>query len=101
MRGCSVASGSLSTVTLRHALESTDVRVTELIPPAVATELAGPGQSHGTDVEEFANAAFAGITARLEEVGFGPTASDEFRRRLAEEKKRFDAASERFAVTTF
>lgn len=89
------------TMTLRHSLASTSVRVTELIPPAVATGLAGPGQSHGADVDAFADAAFEGITARRENVGFGPTASDEFQQRLADERARFDAASTRFAVRTF
>jgi len=89
------------TMTLRHSLASTSVCVTELIPPAVATGLAGPGQSHGADVDAFGDAAFEGITARREEVGFGPTASEEFEQLLANERARFDAASTRFAVATF
>jgi len=40
------------TVNLRHALRETSCRVVELIPPAVATQLAGPGHNHGADPED-------------------------------------------------
>ena len=86
---------------LRYALAQTDVRVTELIPPAVATALAGPGNAHGANVDEFCDAAFAGIAAGDTFVGFGPTASDEFRARLHEELQRFEAGAERFTVTRY
>src|SRR6202012_4002762 len=35
------------TMPLRHSLKNTTCRVIELIPPAVQTALAGPGQNHG------------------------------------------------------
>src|SRR4051812_46452820 len=46
------------TVNLRHALGATPCRVVELIPPAVATQLAGPGPNHGADPEEFCDTVF-------------------------------------------
>ncbi|MFJ5988465.1 SDR family NAD(P)-dependent oxidoreductase [Lentzea sp. NPDC092896] len=63
------------TVTLRRALESTPIRVVELIPPAVATELAGPGQAHGADLDEFCDTVFPLLDGSRAEVGFGPTAA--------------------------
>lgn len=63
------------TITLRHALQHTAVKVVELVPPAVQTGLAGPGQAHGADLSDFCKTVFpllvAGETA---EVGYGPTA---------------------------
>ncbi|MEU3650306.1 SDR family NAD(P)-dependent oxidoreductase [Lentzea sp. NPDC034063] len=63
------------TVTLRRALESTPIRVVELIPPAVATELAGPSQAHGADLDEFCDTVFPLLDGSRAEVGFGPTAA--------------------------
>ena len=89
------------TMNLRYALADTAVRVTELIPPAVATGLGGPGRNHGADVDEFCAVAFEGIRAGCEEVGFGPTASDEFVSRLVDERARFEVGAERFTVARF
>ncbi|MGI5505492.1 SDR family NAD(P)-dependent oxidoreductase [Lentzea sp. CA-135723] len=61
------------TVNLRKALADTTVRVVELIPPAVATELAGPGQSHGAGLDEFCDTVFPQLDGSRPEVGFGPT----------------------------
>ncbi|MEW9532403.1 SDR family oxidoreductase [Microbispora sp. NPDC049125] len=89
------------TMNLRYALEGTTVTVTELIPPAVATDLAGPGTAHGADVDEFCDAAFTGIDEGREEVGFGPTSSPEFLRRLTEENSRFAQGAKRFPVARY
>ncbi|MEX8033820.1 SDR family NAD(P)-dependent oxidoreductase [Microbacterium sp. 20-116] len=89
------------TVTLRHALADTPVAVTELIPPAVATGLAGPGQAHGLGVDDFCDAVFPGLEAREVEVGAGPTATEEFRRLLADGARRFAASATRFPVARF
>ncbi len=64
------------TVTLRHALAGTRVRVAEIIPPAVRTGLAGGATGHGADPDEFCDAAFAGLgDADVTEIGFGATAA--------------------------
>jgi uncharacterized oxidoreductase len=50
------------TLSLRHQLRDTPIRVVELIPPAVDTDLGGPGlHTWGVPLEEFADAAFAGL----------------------------------------
>ena len=48
------------TLSLRHQLRDTKIKVTELIPPAVDTDLGGPGlHTWGVPLEEFADAIFA------------------------------------------
>jgi uncharacterized oxidoreductase len=88
-------------VTLRLALAGTRVQVTELAPPAVATGLSGLAEPHGVPVAEFADAAYAGLTARLDFVGHGPTATPELAARLAAEREAAAAAATRFAVPTY
>jgi uncharacterized oxidoreductase len=41
------------TMNLRFALANTPCRVVEIIPPAIRTALAGPGDTHGAPLEEF------------------------------------------------
>ncbi|MFG2375318.1 SDR family NAD(P)-dependent oxidoreductase [Streptomyces sp. NPDC048504] len=89
------------TMNLRHVLRATPCRVVELIPPAVATALAGPGHTHGADPEEFCDTVFPLLDGKLPEVGFGPTAQPAFTDRLAAEHRTFDAASTRFAVPLY
>lgn len=84
------------TVNLRLALAGTPVRVTELIPPAVATGLGDRDNPHGAPVDEFCDAAAAGIDSGMDVVGFGPTASEEFMERLRTEQARFQASAGRF-----
>ncbi len=86
------------TVNLRHTLKATPVRVVELIPPAVATELAGPSQAHGADPDEFCDAVFPLLNGSHAEVGFGPTATPDFTEQRAAEQRTFDAMSDRFGV---
>lgn len=60
------------TLSLRHQLRSTSIEVIEIVPPAVNTDLGGPGlHTFGTDVNEFADAVMARIEAGETEVGFG------------------------------
>ncbi len=80
---------------LRRVLAGTGVTVTELIPPAVATALAGPGQAHGADLDAFCDAVFPRIERGEAEVGFGPTDTAEFRERLSAEHARFKAFARR------
>jgi len=101
---CKAALHSYST-TLRHALAGTNCRVIELMPPAVATELAGPGNAHGTPVDEFCDAVVPAIDAALaggpQVIGYGPTASEAVSQRLHTEQAMFDNSSARFAVKTY
>ena len=50
------------TQSLRHQLRDTGIRVIELIPPAVDTDLGGPGlHTWGVPLDEFADAVFAAL----------------------------------------
>ena len=58
---CKAAIHSYS-ITLRHALRNTPLRVVELIPPAVQTGLAGPGASaHGAPLDAFCDEVFPAL----------------------------------------
>ena len=60
------------TISLRHQLAKTAVKVVELVPPAVNTDLGGPGlHTFGVDVNEFADSVMKRIAAGELEVGFG------------------------------
>lgn len=89
------------TVNLRFALQSTGIKVVELIPPAVATRLSGLDNPHGVAVEDFVDAAFAGIAAGDRVVGYGRTGGAEFGARLRAEHETFVASAARFPVTTY
>ena len=89
------------TMNARYAFGDTSVSVTELIPPAVATDLAGPGQTHGVDTDEYCDTAFPFLERRLDEVGSGPTATPEFNQRLQLEHDQFAAAATRFLVSRY
>lgn len=85
------------TVNLRLALARTSCRVVELIPPAVATNLAGTGQAHGAPLEEFADAVFEGISSgKADDVGFGTTASAKFEAAKEAYRNMFEELSQRF-----
>ena len=77
------------TENLRLAFAHTPVAVTELIPPAVATGFGDPAHPHGADPDEFCDAVFGGLEQRLDEVGFGPTATPDFIARLHADRERF------------
>jgi len=87
------------TMNLRHALADTSVRVVELVPPAVATDLAGPGHHHGVPVDDFVDAAFAGIERGDTEVGYAATA--DLGVRLTWERDAFAASAGRFPVARY
>jgi uncharacterized oxidoreductase len=89
-------------VTLRHALQRTQVRVVELIPPAVRTALAGPGATHGAPLDEFCDEVFPALErGDMEVVGFGPTNTFEFKQMLETSAALFKASSSRFLVVTY
>jgi len=88
------------TVNLRFALRETTIRVTELIPPAVATTLSGLDDPHGAGVDDFAEAVFPKLATDLE-VGFGPTATEEFRAARRQERDTFAAFAARFPAAIY
>ena len=60
------------TVSLRHQLTDTAVEVIEIIPPAVDTDLGGPGlHTFGVKVEEFLDAILPRIESGEREVAYG------------------------------
>ncbi|WP_413754833.1 SDR family NAD(P)-dependent oxidoreductase [Streptomyces sp. MMBL 11-3] len=89
------------TVNLRHVLRATPCRVVEPIPPAVATQLAGPGPKNGADPDEFCDMVYPLLDGSHPTVGFGPTAHPDFTERLAAEHRAFQAASTRFDVPLY
>jgi uncharacterized oxidoreductase len=88
------------TLNLRFALHDTAIRVVELIPPAVATELSGLDDPHGANVDDFADAVFPRLATDLE-IGFGPTDTDEFHAARRQERATFEASAARFPTTTY
>ncbi|MFN7975144.1 MAG: SDR family oxidoreductase [Acidobacteriota bacterium] len=60
------------TLSLRHQLAATPIRVVEIIPPAVDTDLGGPGlHTFGVPLDEFADAAMARLAAGDDEIAYG------------------------------
>jgi uncharacterized oxidoreductase len=89
------------TVTLRHALHGTPIRVVEVIPPAVQTGLARPGATHGAPLDLFCDNVFARLQGSEEAIGFGPTDTLEFQQLIEAPKPLFLTSSARFPVTTY
>lgn len=60
------------TLSLRHQLKGTSVQVIEIIPPAVDTDLGGPGlHTFGVNVNAFADDVMAKIEAGAVEAAYG------------------------------
>jgi uncharacterized oxidoreductase len=60
------------TLSLRHQLQGTSVRVVEIVPPSVNTDLGGKGlHDDGAPLEPFADSVLANIEAGLDEFGYG------------------------------
>jgi uncharacterized oxidoreductase len=60
------------TVSLRHQLEGTPIRVVEVAPPAVDTDLGGPGlHTFGVAVEELLDFVFPRLEAGDLEIAYG------------------------------
>lgn len=63
------------TLSLRQQLAGTSVRVVELIPPAVDTDLGGPGlHTFGVPLDQFIAAAMTQLENDAEEVTYGQSA---------------------------
>jgi uncharacterized oxidoreductase len=64
------------TLSLRHQLAGSGVRVVEIIPPAVNTDLGGPGlHTTGAPLEPFADEVVARLAAGEEEIAYGTAQS--------------------------
>ncbi|TPG61775.1 SDR family oxidoreductase [Hymenobacter nivis] len=60
------------TLSLRHELAAVGVQVLEIVPPAVNTDLGGPGlHTFGEPLDAFADAVMARLAAGEQEVGYG------------------------------
>jgi uncharacterized oxidoreductase len=60
------------TLSLRHQLQPTGISVLEIVPPAVNTDLGGPGlHTFGVPVDDFADSIMARLAAGEQEVGYG------------------------------
>ncbi|SFP98436.1 SDR family oxidoreductase [Hymenobacter arizonensis] len=60
------------TLSLRHQLAPTGIAVLEIVPPAVDTDLGGPGlHTFGVPVDDFADSVMARLAAGEQEVGYG------------------------------
>ena len=70
---CATKAGLHSfTLSLRHQLAHTPIRVVEVVPPAVNTDLGGPGlHTFGVPVGEFADAVVARLRAGDLEIPYG------------------------------
>ncbi|MBX5436530.1 MAG: SDR family NAD(P)-dependent oxidoreductase [Alicyclobacillaceae bacterium] len=62
------------TIALRRQLADAPVNVVEVLPPAVNTDLGGPGlHTFGVPVDEFADAVMEGLAAGSLEIGYAGT----------------------------
>ena len=62
------------TLTLRRQLAGTAIRVVELIPPTVDTDLGGPGlHKFGVSVDEFVDGVMPRLEAGEIEIAYGPS----------------------------
>ncbi len=60
------------TLSLRHQLRDSPVRVVEVVPPAVDTDLGGPGlHTFGANVDAFADSVMSRVADGELEVGYG------------------------------
>lgn len=88
------------TITLRKALENTNCRVIELVPPAVQTSLSG--SDHGVSLNVFTGFVFKKLTTEnVQEIGFGPT--ENLQLKIGEKSLRelFEASAKRFPVQSY
>jgi uncharacterized oxidoreductase len=90
------------TVNLRYALRSTNCSVVELIPPAIATALAGENTSHGADLDAYCDSVLPALLADgAEAVGYGMTDSPRVRALLDDEVALFSELAGRFAISAY
>ena len=75
------------TLSLRYQLSATNIKVIEVAPPAVNTDLSAPGlHTFGVPLDEFADAVFEKL--RTEELEFGYGTSETGRKATPEEREQ-------------
>ncbi|WP_395068036.1 SDR family oxidoreductase [Paraburkholderia silvatlantica] len=90
------------TINLRFALAGTNVKVAEIVPPAIRTALGGPGATHGAPLDDFCDSIFAALSAGdVSEIGYGVTNGEEIQERLRIDRRLFEAFSGRFPVKKY
>jgi uncharacterized oxidoreductase len=84
------------TISLRHQLLKTNIEVIEVAPPAVNTDLGGPGlHTFGAPLDDFADGIFQGLEKSEKEIGYGRSAKamkmsrDEIDQAVQEMNKQF------------
>lgn len=83
------------TLSLRHQLAPTGISVLEIVPPAVDTDLGGPGlHTFGVNVDDFADSVMARLAAGEQEVGYGSSEKSRLASR-AELDEQFRAMNNR------
>jgi uncharacterized oxidoreductase len=83
------------TLSLRHQLVPTGIAVPEIVPPAVNTDLGGPGlHTFGVPVDDFADSVMARLAAGEQEVGYGSSEKSRLASR-AELDEQFRAMNNR------
>src|SRR6478609_9024169 len=77
------------TISLRHQLEETNTEVIEILPPAVNTDLGGPGlHTFGAPLDDFADSIFEELKKGKIEIGYGDSA-----KRLQASKEEIEKAT--------
>ena len=72
------------TLSLRYQLNQTSIKVIEIAPPAVNTDLGGPGlHTFGAPLADFANSIMERLANGEEEIGYG---TSEFSRKASREE---------------
>ncbi|GGL20050.1 hypothetical protein GCM10012284_63310 [Mangrovihabitans endophyticus] len=90
------------TVNLRYALANTPCRVVELIPPAVATALAGTGNTHGAPPDDFCDTVFSALRDGTDnEIGYGMTDSPAFKTQMRAATAAFEQFATRFPIEAY
>jgi len=83
------------TLSLRHQLAATPIRVLEIVPPAVNTDLGGVGlHTFGVPVDDFANSIIARLAAGEQEIGYATSEESRLASR-AENDARFQLINNR------
>jgi uncharacterized oxidoreductase len=77
------------TISLRHQVEETNTEVIEILPPAVNTDLGGPGlHTFGAPLDDFADSIFEELKKGKIEIGYGDSA-----KRLHASKEEIEKAT--------
>jgi uncharacterized oxidoreductase len=83
------------TMSLRYQTAKAGVEVIEIAPPAVNTDLGGPGlHTFGEPLDEFADGIFKGLESGAQEIGYG-TAAENLRLSRDEIDQRFQQMNDR------